>query len=100
MSRIKNAADEVRIKEDRQTQKIRQDKDDNDLRFLLSSDQGRRFIWRILELCGIYKSSFTGSSETFFLEGQRNIGLKLISEVLRVDPESYLKMIKHSKGDS
>lgn len=99
MSKVKNAADESQIKIEKEKQKFKQDSDDNDLRFLLSTDQGRRFIWGMLEKCGVFKSSFTGSSETFFLEGQRNIGLKLMSDIMRVDPESYLKMIKSNKGE-
>jgi hypothetical protein len=99
MSKVKNAADENQIKIDREKNKFKQDTEDNDLKFLLASDQGRRFIWNMLEKCGVFKSSFTGSSETFFLEGQRNIGLKLMSDIMRVDPESYLKMIKSNKGE-
>ncbi len=99
MSKVKNAADENQIKIDREKNKFKQDTEDNDLKFLLSSDQGRRFIWNMLEKCGVFKSSFTGSSETFFLEGQRNIGLKLMSDIMRVDPDSYLKMIKSNKGE-
>ena len=99
MSKVKNAADENQIKIDREKNKFKQDTEDNDLKFLLASDQGRRFIWNMLEKCGVFKSSFTGSSETFFLEGPRNIGLKLMSDIMRVDPESYLKMIKSNKGE-
>ena len=99
MSKVKNAADENQIKIEREKNKFKQDTEDNDLKFLLASDQGRRFIWNMLEKCGVFKSSFTGSSETFFLEGQRNIGLKLMSDIMRVDPDSYLKMIKSNKGE-
>ncbi len=99
MSKVKNAADENQIKIEREKNKFKQDTEDQDLKFLLSSDQGRRFIWNMLEKCGVFKSSFTGSSETFFLEGQRNIGLKLMSDIMRVDPDSYLKMIKSNKGE-
>jgi len=97
---VKNAANESQAKDSQQKQKLKQDVDDNDLRFILASPQGQRFVWKLLQSCGVFKSSFTGSSETFFLEGQRNIGLKLISEVMRVDPESYLKMHKSSKGEN
>jgi hypothetical protein len=99
MSKPRNAADEEKIREEKTRQKLRQDNEDNDLRFLLATDQGRRFIWKLLEMCGVFKSSFTGSSETFFLEGQRNIGLKLLSDIMRVDPDSYLKMVKSNKGE-
>lgn len=90
----KNAADEQQISNAKQKEKLGRERELNDLKFLLSSEQGRRFVWRYLELCGVFKSSFTGSSETFFLEGQRNIGLKLLADVMEADPESYIKMQK------
>jgi len=96
---VNNAANQDQIKNAEIKSKLNQDQVDADLRFLLSTDQGRRYIWRVLEVCGIYKSSFTGSSETFFLEGQRNVGLKLLSDIMRVDPDSYIKMYKQSRKD-
>lgn len=93
----KNASDEQQIANSKQKEKLSREKELNDLRFLLSTDQGRRFVWRYLEICGVYKSSFTGSSETFFLEGQRNIGLKLIADIMDADPEAYIKMQKQNR---
>jgi len=55
MSKVKNAADENQIKIDREKNKFKQDTEDNDLKFLLASDQGRRFIWNMLEKCGVFK---------------------------------------------
>jgi hypothetical protein len=94
---VKNASDESQVRNAEIKKKLIDDQEKNDLRFILSTDQGRRFIWKQLQLCGVFKSSFTGSSETYFLEGQRNIGLKLLADVMDADPESYLKMFKKQK---
>lgn len=96
---VKNAADESQIRSAEVKKKIQEDNEHNDLKYILDSEQGRRFIWKQLERCGVFKSSFTGSSETYFLEGQRNIGLKLLADVMACDPQAYLKMYIKNKGN-
>lgn len=96
---IDNADNQKQVSSNKLKEKLKQELADADLKYLLSTDQGRRFLWSTLEMCGVYKSSFTGSSQTFFLEGQRNIGLKLLADIMRVDPESYIKMYKQSRKD-
>lgn len=97
---VKNAADESQVRNAEIKKKLIDDQIHNDLKYILDSEQGRRFVWRILEMTGLFKSSFTGSSETYFLEGQRNIGLKLLAEVMNCDPQAYMKMYVSSKKDN
>ncbi len=68
-----------------------------DVRWLMSSPRGRRTVWRILSLAGIYRSSFTGNSETFFREGARNLGLQVLGWVNEHAPAQYLAMLQESK---
>lgn len=70
----------------------------NDIKWLMSSRQGRRIAWRLLDKAGIYRTSFTGNSETFFKEGMRNIGLFLIAEIHAHAPEAYVLMVAESKA--
>jgi hypothetical protein len=62
---------------------------DSDLRVLMLSPAGRRFIRRLLD--PMLGSSFVpGAPEsTAFNEGRRSIALALLSEVQRVAPQSY-----------
>jgi hypothetical protein len=94
---VKNAADESEVNKAREKEKFGRDAELADMQHVLNSIQGRRLLWRYLETCGIYKSSFTGSSETFYLEGQRNIGLKLLADITEASPESYMLMMKEQK---
>lgn len=89
---MSNAADPQQIADAEAKAKRKIRIEDEDLRAVMSTAQGRRFLWRLLEQTGIYKLSYTGNSETFFNEGQRNIGLKLLAEMHRVDPEHYILM--------
>jgi hypothetical protein len=65
-----------------------------DMKWLMGSKRGRRIVWRILERTGIFRSSFTGNSETFFKEGMRNVGLVLMAQINEACPESYTTMVK------
>lgn len=66
-----------------------------DVKWLLQSPQGRRFIWRLLEKAGIYRSTFTGSApHDAFAEGIRSVGLMVIADVFAADPDAYTKMLK------
>jgi len=65
---------------------------DEDMTKLLSETYGRRIMWRMLERCGIYKTSFTGNSTTFFNEGRRAVGLETLEEIIASSPTSYTLM--------
>jgi len=69
-----------------------------DIRWLMGHKQGRRFASRLLDKAGVYRTSFTGNSETFFREGMRNIGLFVLSEVMEVAPENFAKMLEEQKA--
>jgi hypothetical protein len=68
-----------------------------DLRALLELPAGRRILWWILETAGIYRSSFTGNSTTFFNEGQRQVGLQLLGKIHDAKPEAMILMMQESK---
>jgi hypothetical protein len=94
----KNAADKKEIKKQSHRVKEIDRQEQNDVKFLLSNIQGRRFLWKYLSKCGVYRTSFTGSSETFFKEGQRNVGLWILDDITRANPDAYLLMIKENKS--
>lgn len=70
----------------------------------MSDKRGRRAIWRLLDITGIYRTSFTGNSTTFFNEGARNVGLQFLADVNEACPERYLEMLKeqteHDNGNA
>jgi hypothetical protein len=70
-----------------------------DFKWLMSDKRGRRFVWRLLEMTGVYRTSFTGNSTTFFNEGQRNIGLMVVNEVHAHCPELYETLIKENSNN-
>ena len=69
-----------------------------DIKWLMSGKRGRRVMWRLLDRAGVFRSSFTGNSETFFREGQRNIGLIYLGHVHEHTPEAYPTMVEENRA--
>jgi hypothetical protein len=91
-----NASNAQDVAQSLQKDKLRRETEIDDLKKIIDTPHGRRTVWRILEHTGMYRTSFTGNSTTFFNEGQRNIGLWLVDEVLSADSNQYLAMIKEN----
>ena len=65
---------------------------EQDIQQLMGERWGRRLMWRMLAMTGLYQSSFTGNSTTFFREGGRNVGLRLTRELQAYCPKRYMEM--------
>lgn len=79
-------------------ERLAREKEQNDLRWVMSNKQGRRFIYRQLSEAGIWTSSFnTNNAVMAFNEGQRNRGLKLLSEITEACPDRYTEMLDEQK---
>ena len=93
-----NAADEKQVKNAAEEERRRAERDADDMRYILSTKSGRRFIWNLLGECGVFQCSFDGSSKPFFKEGERNVGLKILVRLNDADPQAYVTMINESRG--
>ena len=90
--------------------KQEQEKVVSDLRELLRLPAGKRYFWRLLETCHMFSSTFTGNSTGNFMEGERNVGLKVFRDILQVDPKlmgemaqshaANIKMLKDKKAET
>lgn len=64
-----------------------------DLRAVMGTAEGRRFMWRLLGRCGFLSASFNHSGSIMaFNEGRRGVALELFHEIEQVCPEQYLAM--------
>lgn len=82
-----------------QKRRDRRNQEKEDMAFILDSQQGRRFFWRLLTMAGVYRSSFTGDSRTFFREGERNIGLQVLRDIHEIDPNIMARMVEENRDD-
>lgn len=62
---------------------------------LLQHEQGRKFLWWILELGKVHQQPFTGNAlTTAFNCGEMNIGQQFLERVTRVSSVGYMNMMK------
>jgi hypothetical protein len=87
------------FKEEVQAQKDSEKKAENEFKTLLEDFKrtfetvnGKRVYKHLLERCHVFSTTFTGNSKTFFLEGERNIGLYLLSMREMATVESLEKL--------
>jgi hypothetical protein len=66
-------------------------------RAVMATPEGRRWIWWLLDRCGVFRTSFTGDNATFFNEGSRNVGLMVIADINAACPDFYLTMMTEAK---
>lgn len=97
---VGNASDPNQVKSAKTKEESKRDQELNDMAHVLGSVQGRRFLWRLLSVCHVFKTSFTGNSTTFFNEGKRDIGLRILGDINEASPDGYLEMMKESKKES
>ena len=76
-------------------------RDDEDLRSVLKTAYGQRFISRLLISCGVHEMriNFENNNLTYFNAGTRSIGNALLKEVMRIRPEVYALMAKMDQED-
>ncbi len=68
------------------------------LKDLLAEEKGQRFVWWLLEQTHLFQTSFTGNSATFFMEGERNVGLKVFAACMEADPGFMQRLVDFSRG--
>ena len=98
-----NAADEQEVGKKKAKEKKDIEIAQSDLSWLMKDQRGRRVVFAIIERCGVSKSSFSfNEHQTYFWEGERNIGLNLQAKVLDVGMDSenyYAMMLAENKGE-
>jgi len=81
-------------------QRIRRNLEVEDFKWLMQQKQGRRFVWRLLDKAGVFRTTFRLTNEGDFLEGMRNMGLLLISDIHELCPEKYHLMVKEAQDNA
>lgn len=85
--------DEERKAELESKQQILAQREKDDIKFVMGSEQGRRVVWSLLERGQVFGTCFNVEPHiTAFNEGQRNLALVLFQRVMTHCPDQYLKM--------
>lgn len=74
--------------------------EDADFVWLMKGPKGRRFMRRLLEHTGVFRSSFQANSMVMaHREGTKDVGYWLLSQLERLCPESYHTMMQEHRND-
>lgn len=92
-----NSADKNSIKDVEDKEKDERIQYLEDLKKILDTKEGIRFFRKFLADGYIFRTTFTGNSQTFFLEGQRNLALKYFNDICDADPTKLQTLMLQKK---
>lgn len=86
-----------KIKEARKKEKLARQLELEEIKWVLSSKGGRKFLWRWLGKCGVYSLSFNQHNSVMsFNEGKRSIGNELMLEINEADSKAFVLMMQEN----
>lgn len=86
------AKEKKKKKTDLQSYKIHLD----DIRSVLSTPQGRRFVGFVFDLSGMLTQPYTGTSRTFFNNGKAEVGLELLDHINQASEDAFIQVLKET----
>jgi hypothetical protein len=79
--------------------RIERDLDAEALKWLMAHKLGRRFMWRLLALSGVFQNPWRPSShETAFRAGHMNLGQMVLAELHEHCLDRYVEMTKEQQS--
>ncbi len=70
-------------------------------RDLMSTRQGRKFLYYLLELTKFMQQPFNGQAlGTAFNCGEQNVGKRILADMLGVAPDSFVVLMKEANDDN
>jgi hypothetical protein len=87
-----DAGDPTQYKKRKTKTQLKREQELEELKLVMSSPQGRSFLWRLLAQTGLYDELFTGNSTTFYKCGRQSIGRWVLSELTEADKRAYITM--------
>lgn len=89
--------EKVTLTDEKKKAKERRLQELEDVKFILGTPQGVRFFRRLLESGRVFQTTFTGNSQTFFLEGHRNLALEFLADVVEATPDKITELMQPAK---
>jgi hypothetical protein len=95
---VRNSADPEQVEEASRKTRIKAKTEALDLKFVMSSVQGRRVMSRILESSGLNESTYRADpNRTYYVMGARDFGLNIQEELLTHCEEEHDLMVKEAR---
>jgi hypothetical protein len=95
---IIDVGDKKQVEKGKRSEKIGRERELWEIQELLKTNFGKGFIWRILEKCHMsHTISHHDSLQMARMSGERDIGLWLINELRKANPNAYIELIKEQQ---
>lgn len=92
-----NASDKSQVAAARKAAEERRRQELNDVRRIMHTEEGRRFMWGLLSRAHMYHTSFDPNNyKTVFNEGERNIGLQYVAQIHEACAHQYAVMVEEN----
>jgi hypothetical protein len=92
-----DVGDRDKVRDKRRDAKLHEHEEGEALTAFMSSHIGRRWMYRTLEQCHMFTTSYSSSPiRMSFLEGERNIGLRLVADIMAFCPRRYAEMMQEA----
>ena len=91
---VGNTDDEGQVRSAQRKERLIRQQELADLRTVLSTGEGERFVRRVLAYCGLLREDF--NPEPMYLahaSGIRNVGRFLVDEITQADPASLVRVL-------
>jgi hypothetical protein len=96
-----NAADRKSVRRLEKAAKFAESQRQQTITTLMSTSFGREWIWDILASCHCFVTTFSGDALTSaFAEGERNVGLRILADILVACPEQYIQAQREANDRS
>ncbi len=90
---VQNASDKKEVREGQHQVRRNEERDEDDLKMVMSTPEGRRWMWTFLSGCSAYESVFHPSgSQTAWNSGRQDIAHTLMKQIIRANSDLYLLM--------
>lgn len=81
------------VKKLTEAQKRARQSEINDVKRILKTPEGRRFIWQLWDISGIFRNPFhPNSNQHSFNSGRMSIGQRLLADVSMADGSAFAQM--------
>lgn len=92
-SLVKNAADKEQVDKAKKQNKYNRDTELDDIRVVMGTVNGRRFIWRLLNHCSAYSTIFSPTAMVMaYQSGKQDVGHYLQAEIGLASRKLYKQM--------
>jgi hypothetical protein len=94
-----DASDPAQVEKETRKAEARENLKRRALAKFLDDQTAREWLWGLLEVTHIFENCFDpGSADTTaFKLGERNIGLRILDDIISADPNAYLAMLRDRK---